>query len=307
MRPAASCGRSARRCPATCGRWVSRGRARIRPAWSLRSAPTAGARRSPISRSRPPPASRASRGCPSGPCSRSLGGMPASLGPARAVRSAAGSRSRHGAGPRRSPCDARAAAAAGRSELGAVAARPRAARVARAAPAPEPAPARTAHGRQRWRGRAGRRLLLVANLPGSGSQIYRHPGDGRPLQVFATPLAWPAHLAEARARFHRAIFIGDPRNRTGDPVDILIDLYGLTVGEARLALLLLSDRSLEQAAQQLGIALSTARSHLKSLFAKTDTNRQASLVRLLLSGPGQLRAPTPDAHPRGRRRRRPKP
>ena len=149
--------------------------------------------------------------------------------------------------------------------------------------------------------------LLIANLHESGSQIYRHPLDGRPLQIFATPLAWPDHLAEARARFHRAIFIGDPRNRTGDPVDILSELYGFTAGEARLAVVLLSDRSLEQAAQQLGIAVSTARSHLKNLFAKTDTNRQASLMRLLISGPGQLRARTPDVDPPRRRRRHAKP
>jgi DNA-binding CsgD family transcriptional regulator len=149
--------------------------------------------------------------------------------------------------------------------------------------------------------------LLIANLQESASQIYRHPRDGRPLQIFATLLAWPDHFAEARARFHRAIFIGDPRNRTGDPVDILSELYGLTAGEARLAVMLLSDRSLEQAAQQLGIAVSTARSHLKSLFAKTGTNRQASLMRLLISGPGQLRAHTPDVDLPRRRRRRSKP
>jgi hypothetical protein len=48
---------------------------------------------------------------------------------------------------------------------------------------------------------------------------------------------------------------------------------------------------MEEAAGLLGITLSTARGVLKTIFAKTGTNRQASLVRLLLSGPpGQVRS-----------------
>lgn len=42
---------------------------------------------------------------------------------------------------------------------------------------------------------------------------------------------------------------------------------------------------LDHAAEQLGIRVGTARNHLKSIFAKTGTSRQAQLVRLLLSGP----------------------
>jgi len=41
----------------------------------------------------------------------------------------------------------------------------------------------------------------------------------------------------------------------------------------------------QQAAAALGIRVSTARFHLAALFRKTDTRRQAELVRLLLSLP----------------------
>jgi len=44
-------------------------------------------------------------------------------------------------------------------------------------------------------------------------------------------------------------------------------------------------RTPQQAAAALGIKLSTARFHLGALFRKTDTRRQAELVRLLLSLP----------------------
>jgi len=41
----------------------------------------------------------------------------------------------------------------------------------------------------------------------------------------------------------------------------------------------------QQAAAALGIEVSTAPFHLGALFRKTDTRRQAELVRLLLSLP----------------------
>ena len=37
------------------------------------------------------------------------------------------------------------------------------------------------------------------------------------------------------------------------------------------------------------MSLNTARSHLKHVFAKTETSRQGELVRLIVSGVGQIR------------------
>lgn len=56
----------------------------------------------------------------------------------------------------------------------------------------------------------------------------------------------------------------------------------LTRREAELAERLLNGLTLEDAAQQLGISPNTARVHLRSVFAKTGTNRQVDLVRVLL-------------------------
>jgi len=135
------------------------------------------------------------------------------------------------------------------------------------------------------------RLLMGEGQPMLGKLILRHPEDERPLQIFSTALAWPARYGEAARRFATAVFIGDAGCLTGDPIGILGELYGLTPSEARLAMLLVADRSIEQAARHLGTTLNTTRSVLKNVFAKTGTNRQASLVRLLLAGPGQLRVP----------------
>jgi DNA-binding CsgD family transcriptional regulator len=67
------------------------------------------------------------------------------------------------------------------------------------------------------------------------------------------------------------------------PIEVLMKLYGLTHAEARLVSLLAQDHSLENAATALGIARTTAKTHLQRVFEKTSTNRQPQVVRLALS------------------------
>jgi DNA-binding CsgD family transcriptional regulator len=105
----------------------------------------------------------------------------------------------------------------------------------------------------------------------------------------AAPFGWSDRGGPLGRRFARAVFIGDPKRRTGDPIGVFHEIYGLTPGETRLTLLLLADCSLEEAARLLGISRSTARSVLKRVFQKTDTKRQSGLVRLMFTGFAQVR------------------
>ena len=69
-------------------------------------------------------------------------------------------------------------------------------------------------------------------------------------------------------------------------------------------MLLLSGCTVDEAAQLLEISVGTARGVLKKVFDKTGTNRQASLVRLLLTGFGQVRqkdVAEPPTAPKSRR------
>jgi DNA-binding CsgD family transcriptional regulator len=59
--------------------------------------------------------------------------------------------------------------------------------------------------------------------------------------------------------------------------------FGLTKAEARLALYLADGASLPSMAQAFDVKLTTIRSQLQQVFAKTGTSRQAELVALLLS------------------------
>jgi DNA-binding CsgD family transcriptional regulator len=64
----------------------------------------------------------------------------------------------------------------------------------------------------------------------------------------------------------------------------LVTLYKITPAEARLVAKLAALRTVEEAADDLGISMATARTQLKSVFGKTDTRSQSELLLLLASG-----------------------
>jgi DNA-binding CsgD family transcriptional regulator len=85
-----------------------------------------------------------------------------------------------------------------------------------------------------------------------------------------------------------AIYVTDPQNPFELDSSKLRRLYKLTPAEARLAAHLAQGSRLEDAAVDLGVSLNTVRTHLKRIFSKTGTDRQAELVRLIISGPARI-------------------
>jgi DNA-binding NarL/FixJ family response regulator len=68
----------------------------------------------------------------------------------------------------------------------------------------------------------------------------------------------------------------------------LRELYGLTRTEVSLVQALSGGTSLEDGAQELGIAVNTARTHLKHIFHKTGARRQSELIHQVETGPPGL-------------------
>jgi DNA-binding CsgD family transcriptional regulator len=79
-----------------------------------------------------------------------------------------------------------------------------------------------------------------------------------------------------------AVLIFDPVAERTSSVDLFTAAYSLTPAESRLAAALVGGSSLEDYAAQTGVTRNTAKTHLASVFAKTDTSRQPELVSLLL-------------------------
>jgi DNA-binding CsgD family transcriptional regulator len=86
------------------------------------------------------------------------------------------------------------------------------------------------------------------------------------------------------------VAISDPKSLGGLSDQRLRD-FGLTGAEARLCQALIRTGSLLHAADELRISRSTARSHLKNIFAKLGVTSQVQLVTRLAVTQGQPEIP----------------
>lgn len=94
----------------------------------------------------------------------------------------------------------------------------------------------------------------------------------RPLPVGTSP--GPA--------FRVAVGLGGEPERPEACPEAVQKLLGLTRAEATIALALARGKSVKDAAREFSISISTARTHMRSIFRKTGINRQTELVRTVL-------------------------
>jgi DNA-binding CsgD family transcriptional regulator len=114
--------------------------------------------------------------------------------------------------------------------------------------------------------------------------VPRHSGL-RPLTLLLVAAGGDEEDDDAPAAI---LYVSDPDHHTSFDHERIGKLYGLSRAESRVAALLASGYRLEQAAETLGVAYETVRKHLKQIFSKTGTFRQAELVRILVTGPANL-------------------
>lgn len=127
--------------------------------------------------------------------------------------------------------------------------------------------------------------VITANGQGKGSRhapvlALRSATTGLSVIVSIVPVIARASMPDEVAA---VMYVLDPRIDTTKQLQPVCGLYNLSPVEARLACLLTAGASLQEAAEAMRIKEQTARSYLKQIFLKTDTNRQADLVRVLLT------------------------
>ena len=98
----------------------------------------------------------------------------------------------------------------------------------------------------------------------------------------------------AEGRTTVLLLIVDPEQPIGDQESVairhvLMDHYGLTPAEARVTFMIVQGMRLDDIADQLGIGVHPARTHLKRVFEKLGVERQAELVMLYYSYLGPIR------------------
>jgi DNA-binding CsgD family transcriptional regulator len=118
-------------------------------------------------------------------------------------------------------------------------------------------------------------------------QVSRASGL-RPLSVVVSPFS-EQNSGNFGSETFALLFINDPQQKVERLEPVLREMYGLTAAEAKIAAILGQGNSLNEACRTLSIKQNTARTHLKRIFSKTDTNRQSELVKLILNSPANLR------------------
>ena len=111
---------------------------------------------------------------------------------------------------------------------------------------------------------------------------------GQPLRLVAvagrgsTPAADPAKPSHDPFSI---LYVGDDEaHRVGHP-ELLRALFGLTPTEARIAAAVANGLSLAEVAGELRLGMGTVRWHAKRILSRTETSRQAELVRMILLSP----------------------
>lgn len=116
----------------------------------------------------------------------------------------------------------------------------------------------------------------------SEALFLENDGEGQDdLMVFVTPAVRREHTNKVPV----AVFVS---MRQGQPFSLpssIAELYGLTERELHMAELLMQGKSINEMAELSNVSVNTVRTHVKSIFAKTDTNRQVDFVRLILCHP----------------------
>jgi DNA-binding CsgD family transcriptional regulator len=117
-----------------------------------------------------------------------------------------------------------------------------------------------------------------------GRAIALTDGEGAGFVAHVLPLRGGA---QSRIAHHfaaiAAIFVQDPATAPSLANAAFAQLYGLTEGELRLLNGLTPGLSIGEAAHLLGISEATAKTHLRRIFMKTKTSKQAELLYLLMT------------------------
>jgi DNA-binding CsgD family transcriptional regulator/PAS domain-containing protein len=76
------------------------------------------------------------------------------------------------------------------------------------------------------------------------------------------------------------------------PLEVIANTFKLTTAEMRVLMMIMQFSGVGEIAPALGLSEATVKTHLQRIFAKTDTNRQADLVKLVAGYMSPLGGPT---------------
>ena len=121
---------------------------------------------------------------------------------------------------------------------------------------------------------------VAVGAKGIAMPLYAHDGERYiahvlPLTAGARRKARVAYSAVA------AVFVRKAALELPHPLEAIASTFKLTPAEMRVLMMIVQFGSLQEVAPVLGVSEATVKTHLQRIFAKTDTSRQADLVKLV--------------------------
>lgn len=128
---------------------------------------------------------------------------------------------------------------------------------------------------------AVRSPTAAASAPTSSGFIRLDNDDGdAPIVAYVKVLTVPAGHSTLPSEPVASIFIAQPQRKSTAWTHSFASAFRLTRAEQRVLDLILDGETLAGTAARLGIAISTARTHLRKIFEKSGVSRQPELVKL---------------------------
>jgi DNA-binding CsgD family transcriptional regulator len=125
--------------------------------------------------------------------------------------------------------------------------------------------------------------------PGLNASGFLAPetAHSAPLHVMVLPLSSAVAMARLADRALALVIVVDPSAKP-PPRDFFRSIYALTATEAALARAIAHGLTLKEWANERRVAISTARTHLATVFQKTGASTQAQLVKLMRALPAVI-------------------
>jgi DNA-binding CsgD family transcriptional regulator len=124
-----------------------------------------------------------------------------------------------------------------------------------------------------------RRIREAASCGRGGAIRLTGRSGAMALLGLVTPL--PRRLGESGGAGHALISLRATEDRPALSEATLAAMFGLSPAQASIALAIFSNRTPEEIALERGVRITTLRSHLAEIFARTGVENQRELVRLL--------------------------
>lgn len=119
--------------------------------------------------------------------------------------------------------------------------------------------------------------ISTALAAGHASQVFENHEQRLDVEFFAL-------RSEAEANIHIVMILRETHSVPPSHLHSMQETFGLTPAESRLLGILYAGSSVPQAARLLGVARTTARTHLQRVFDKTGVRRQQDLMRVVAGG-----------------------